>query len=109
MNGQGAFPEYWKTSGGKVASSVVVKWGTDLVSVTGRTKPFAKDYKDVTGLWPTSGAFSTYDAVLVIMDAVKRAGNIENKDAVISALENTHLDGAGYPIEFYPKKRTVSS
>ena len=52
---------------------------------------FAEKYYDTFGRWPEAYAFTAYDSLFLMADAIERAGNLD-PDAMISALEQTDLE-----------------
>jgi len=64
-----------------------------------RVIEFVKAYKAATGKEPDSNAASTYDSVLVIADAIKRANSTDGA-AIAAALRDTDLVGVTGSIGF---------
>jgi ABC-type branched-subunit amino acid transport system substrate-binding protein len=60
---------------------------------------FAKAYKDKFGEAPEVYCDTTYDAVWVVAEAIKKAGKYDGK-AIRDAMETIKLDGASGPISF---------
>jgi ABC-type branched-subunit amino acid transport system substrate-binding protein len=60
---------------------------------------FAKAYKDKFGEPPEVYCDTTYDAVWVVAEAIKKAGTYDGK-AIRDAMETIQLDGASGPISF---------
>ncbi len=54
---------------------------------------FAENYRGVMGRFPEAYAFEAYDTLLLMADAINRAGSLD-PDAIIAAIEATDLDGA---------------
>ncbi|MBI5251469.1 MAG: ABC transporter substrate-binding protein [Desulfomonile tiedjei] len=52
---------------------------------------FISDYKKITNQYPTCWAILSYDSLMILADAVKKAGTID-RDAVAKALESGKFD-----------------
>jgi ABC-type branched-subunit amino acid transport system substrate-binding protein len=57
------------------------------------TRRFEADYREEYDRFPESYALESYDSVLILADAIERAGTLE-PDAIIAALEATDFEGA---------------
>ncbi len=57
------------------------------------TKKFEADYRRQFDRFPESYALEAYDSLLIMADAINRAGSLD-PDAIIAALEDTDLVGA---------------
>lgn len=68
------------------------------VEITDRTIPFYDRFTDEVGEFPTYTA-GTYDAILILADALQRAGTLDT-DAVIKALEATDYVGTSGRVVF---------
>lgn len=94
-----AYPEIWQTTG---EASKYVIWQTPYspkAEFTELTKPFVKAYSAKFGRDPSYVGLHGYDTVLILADAIKRAGSTD-KDAIVKALEETKLLGTRGEITF---------
>ncbi|MGO8988427.1 MAG: ABC transporter substrate-binding protein [bacterium] len=102
-------PGFWKATEGKgeYCLASVVNAGNAPSQATPWTMKFVDAYKKKYGLEPEGyGTSSSYMAVYVLEDAIKRAGSL-NSDAVVAALEKTDLMGVYGRIRFNPKNHQV--
>lgn len=84
--------EYWENvPDGNFA--VVPRIGPWSASASETGLEFAEKYRAVMGRFPEAYAFEAYDSLLIMADAINRAGSLE-PDAIIAALEETDLEGA---------------
>jgi ABC-type branched-subunit amino acid transport system substrate-binding protein len=60
---------------------------------------FALAYSQYTGRWPEAFAFAAYDAMLLLADAVERAGSLQGP-AIVIALENARIQLAAGSYSF---------
>ncbi|HET7410472.1 MAG TPA: ABC transporter substrate-binding protein, partial [Paracoccaceae bacterium] len=72
------------------------------VPITEKTIPFAENFKERYGNYPSYAGYTTYDEVYIIADAIERAGTTE-PDALVEALEKTDYTGTIGQIQFYGK------
>jgi branched-chain amino acid transport system substrate-binding protein len=75
---------------------------TGNVNITKKTQPAYDKLSKMVGKGFFVTAYSVYDAVYVLKEAIERAGTIES-DAVVTELEKTNSIGAMGKIAFYPK------
>ena len=84
--------EYWENvPDGNYA--VVPRIGPWATSATEKGLDFAEKYRAVMGRFPEAYAFEAYDSLVLMADAINRAGSLD-PDAIIAALEETDLEGA---------------
>ncbi|MEZ4864619.1 MAG: ABC transporter substrate-binding protein [Caldilineaceae bacterium] len=70
--------------------TVIAQIGPQPSTVTEMGQRFANKYQQYFQHWPESIAFETYDSLLLVADALRRANSL-NADALIQALETTDL------------------
>lgn len=82
--------QYWQKvpEGTEVVVSKIGPWHSTITDV-GRS--FATRYELAHGHWPESYAFSTYDSVWLMAEAINRANTVESAE-VIHALENIDIE-----------------
>ena len=81
---------YWKHVPNG-AFAVVPRVGPWTSTATKRGLAFADKYRETFGRWPEAYAFTAYDSLYLMADAIERASSLE-ADAVITALEQTNLE-----------------
>jgi branched-chain amino acid transport system substrate-binding protein len=91
--------EFGKIAGADAAEGVVA----DTLGLSPEKNPgaadFVKAYTGEYGTAPDSSASQTYDAVMTLIDAWKRAGSADRK-AIIKAIRKTSFDGVSGHISF---------
>ena len=101
VNTEGGTLRHWQATGGGCEYEVVHGiFGRAKMSP--KTLPLYKKFMDKQKEYLGATA-STYDAVYVLVDAVKRADSLDS-DKVVNALEKTDYVGAMGRISFYPKE-----
>lgn len=94
-----AYPEIWGTTG-EAARYVI--WQTPYspkAEFTDLTKPFVEAFYKKYGRNPSYVGLHGYDTVLILADAIERAGSTD-PNAIIKALEETKLFGTRGEITF---------
>ncbi|WP_019121170.1 ABC transporter substrate-binding protein [Brevibacillus massiliensis] len=94
-----AYPEIWENTG-EAAKYVI--WQAPYhpkAKFTDLTQPMVKAFEEKFGRKPTYAALHAYDCILLLADAITRAGSIES-DKIIQALEETSLTGTRGTISF---------
>jgi ABC-type branched-subunit amino acid transport system substrate-binding protein len=84
--------EYWENVPDG-AYAVVPRIGPWSSSASAVGLEFAEKYRAVMGRFPEAYAFEAYDTLILMADAINRAGSLD-PDAIIAALEATDLEGA---------------
>jgi branched-chain amino acid transport system substrate-binding protein len=98
-----AYPEIWENTG---EASKYIIWQTPYspkATFTDLTKTMVQDFEEKYGRSPSYVALHGYDTVLIIADAIERAGSTD-ADKLIKALEETSLVGTRGTIEFPTEK-----
>lgn len=85
-----AYPEIWETVGQAGQYLVWQALYHPKAKFSELTEPFVNKYKARYGRPPTYVGLEGYDCILVLADAIKRAGSTES-DKLIDALEKTSL------------------
>jgi branched-chain amino acid transport system substrate-binding protein len=98
--------DFWEKTNGKCLSEIVFMYGSYPVDVTPTTRNFWNDYSARFGIVPRYSSGFTYDAVMVLAESFKKAGNTK-ADAVVKALENVSYLGCSGLIEFNKKNHNV--
>lgn len=73
--------------------AVIPRVGPWASSATATGLEFAEKYRAVMGRFPEAYAFEAYDSLMLMADAINRAGSLD-PDAIIAALEDTEYEGA---------------
>ncbi|MRH41197.1 ABC transporter substrate-binding protein [Aquibacillus halophilus] len=94
-----AYPEIWETTG---EASKYVIWQTPYspkAKFTDLTEPMVEAFKEEFDRNPSYVALHGYDTVLILADAIERAGSTD-PDEIIAALEETKLMGTRGEVTF---------
>jgi len=94
-----AYPEIWENTG---EASKYVIWQTPYspkAEFTDLTKKMVQDFEEKYGRNPSYVALHGYDTVLLIAEAIEKAGSTE-PDKIIKALEEVSITGTRGIIEF---------
>lgn len=102
ISSQASTSTFWKDTNGAAEGVITQTGATPDVAITPKTIPFAKAYAAKYGDSPSYVGYAAYDDVMVIADAIKRAGSTK-PDAIVSAMEKTKYEGTVGTIEFYGK------
>jgi branched-chain amino acid transport system substrate-binding protein len=90
---------FWEQTEGRAQAYMTWKHGV-RAPISPKTIPYwdryTKKYGHVPGAYTN---FATYDGVYILVDAIKRAGNL-NSDALVTALEATDYVGVSGRIKF---------
>jgi branched-chain amino acid transport system substrate-binding protein len=89
--------EFWQATAGKANFAATLDTYAE-VEMTPRTIPFIRAFRERYKQSPTYAA-TTYDAVLILRDAIERAGSMDT-DALVASLEKTAYSGTAGNIEF---------
>ncbi len=100
FNNPGLHAEYWKKTGGASISEVNVAWGALIrAKITSKSIPFFDKYVKLFKTTPHGCASTSYDGIMVLADAYRRAGSFKT-EALIKALEQTDMEGTAGRIVF---------
>jgi branched-chain amino acid transport system substrate-binding protein len=93
---------FWKDTNGAASGIVTQSAAAAGAQLSPTTQPFMAEYTKRFGEPPPYTGFTTYDAVNVVAQAVKRAGS-GDADKLVGALENTDYVGTIGRVQFYGK------
>jgi branched-chain amino acid transport system substrate-binding protein len=91
---------FWKDTNGAAAGIITFSVAAESAELTAKTQPFVKEYTKRFGDPPNYTAFTTADAVNVLVQAIKRAGSTD-ADKLVVALEQTDYPGTIGRVQFY--------
>ena len=95
ISSQATSSTFWKDTNGASQGIVFNLQSSPDTPVTPVTVPFAKKYKERYGIDPGYAAYTSYDDVYIIAEAIKRAGGT-GPDKLVTALEQTdHIGTIG--------------
>ncbi len=100
FNDQAQASSFWTKSNGSAEGVITQSAGAPGAAVTAKSVPFNKAYEAAYNTTPAYDAYTSYDALYVIKQAVERAGNTQ-PDALVSALEKTDMVGTIGRVQFY--------
>ncbi|MED1953187.1 ABC transporter substrate-binding protein [Brevibacillus centrosporus] len=98
-----AYPEIWETTGEAAKYLVWQAPYHPKAKFTDLTQPMVKAYEEKNGRKPTYAALHAYDTVLLLADAITRAGSTEPAK-ITKALEEAKLLGTRGTITFPSEK-----
>jgi len=99
-SGQATSGTFWNDTNGAAAGVVTFSVAAAGAELTAKTQPFVNDYIKHFGDAPVLTGFTTYDAVFVLAEAIKRAGSTD-ADQLVAALEKTDYVGTVGRVQFY--------
>jgi branched-chain amino acid transport system substrate-binding protein len=99
-SGQATSGTFWNDTNGAAAGIVTFSVAAAGAELTAKTQPFVNDYIKHFGDAPVLTGFTTYDAVSVLAEAIKRAGSTDG-DQLVAALEKTDYIGTVGRVQFY--------
>jgi branched-chain amino acid transport system substrate-binding protein len=91
---------FWKDTNGAAAGIITFSVAAEGAELTAKTQPFVKEYIRRFGDPPNYTAFTTADAMNVLVQAIKRAGSTD-ADKLVVALEQTDYLGTIGRVQFY--------
>jgi branched-chain amino acid transport system substrate-binding protein len=94
---------FWKDTNGAAAGIITFSVAAESAELTAKTQPFVKEYTKRFGDPPNYTAFTTADAVNVLVQAIKRAGSTD-ADKLVVALEQTDYLGTIGRVQFYGRE-----
>jgi branched-chain amino acid transport system substrate-binding protein len=100
MSSQATAGTFWKDTNGAAAGIVTFSVAADGANLTPKMQPFINDYVKRFGEAPNYTAYTTGDAVNVLVQAIKRAGSTDG-DKLVAALEQTDYVGTIGRVQFY--------
>jgi branched-chain amino acid transport system substrate-binding protein len=99
-SGQATSGTFWNDTNGAAAGVVTFSVAAAGVDLTVKTQPFVNDYVKRYRDAPVLTAFTTFDAVYVLAEAIRRAGSTDG-DKLVPALEKTDYIGTVGRVQFY--------
>ncbi len=103
MNVQAQAGGFWKATNGATEGVITVDLGATKAALTPKTQHFVKAYVKRFGENPAFDAYTTYDAMYVLKQALERAGSTGH-EALVKALEKTSYEGTIGRVAFYGLK-----
>jgi branched-chain amino acid transport system substrate-binding protein len=103
VNAQAGSSAFWQASNGAAQGVITQTSAVPTAALSDKTKPFARAYHKKFHNYPGYTGYTTYDAIYLLKDAIKKAGSTE-ADKIVSALEKTDTTGTIGHIKFYGKK-----
>ncbi|MGO9931170.1 MAG: ABC transporter substrate-binding protein [Steroidobacteraceae bacterium] len=100
MSSQATSGTFWKDTNGAAAGVVTFSVAADGANLTDKMQPFINDYVKRFGEAPNYTAYTTDDAVNVLVLAIQRAGSTDG-DKLVAALEQTDYVGTIGRVQFY--------
>ena len=102
INGQAGSSEFWNATNGATEGVITGSTGIGGAPMTDKTAAFYKAYQKRFNVdEPGYDAYTTYDAMLALEDALKRAGDDTDGDTLVAALEKTDTTGVLGRIAFH--------
>lgn len=104
INGQATSPKFWKRTNGSAEGVLGTTVGANGVPVTPKTPAFYKAFTKRFHQVPAYSAYSEYDAMFTLKNAIERSHSTQ-ASKLVSALEKTNRVGVSWPIQFYGPKQ----
>lgn len=98
-SGQTTSGTFWERTNGAAEGMITGDIATVNASITPKTIPFAKKYIKRYGATPAYTAYSTYDAIYILKNAIERADSTD-ADALVESLEKTDYVGTQGRLKF---------
>jgi branched-chain amino acid transport system substrate-binding protein len=99
-SGQATSGTFWNDTNGAASGIVTISIAAAGAELTAKTQPFVDAYVKRYGGAPVVTGFTTYDAVYVLAEAIRRAGSTD-PDTLVTALEKTDYVGTVGRVQFY--------
>lgn len=103
VNAQAGASTFWAATNGATEGVITETSAVPGEALTGKTEPFTDAYTKRFATTPAYDAYSTYDAVYVLRQAIERAHSTA-PDALVAALEHTDWQGTIGRVQFYGPK-----
>ena len=103
INAQASDSSFWSATNGATEGVITESAGAPGAKVTPKSEPFTKAFMKRFGTAPAYDAYTTYDALHVLAQAVERAHGTQ-ADALVKALEKTNWVGTTGRVAFYGRK-----
>ena len=102
QSSQATTSTFWKDTNGAASGVLTYSAGDPDIALSPKTVPFGQEYIKKYNSTPAYDGYASYDAILVLADAIKRAGSTD-ADKMVAAMEKTDLVGTQGRIKFYGK------
>ncbi len=102
INAQAGSSLFWKATHGATEGVLTGNTSAPGVAITPKTIPFTNAYSKEFGSEPAYSAYSTYDAMYALADAIKREKSTK-PNAIVAGLEKTDMVGTQGRLEFQGK------
>lgn len=99
---QAGTSSFWAASNGAAQGEITGAFGAPGAALTKKSIPFFKNYTKRFGVSPAYAAYTTYDAMYVLKEAIERADSTD-AEALVKSLEKTDYLGTIGRIVFRPK------
>lgn len=99
INAQSGSSVFWKATNGATDGVITGNTSAPGVAITPKTLPFTDAYQKKFGISPAYSAYSTYDAIYALKDAIERAKSTKPL-AIVDALDKTDMVGTQGQIAF---------
>ncbi|MGC9270538.1 ABC transporter substrate-binding protein [Acidiphilium sp.] len=99
INAQAGSSVFWKATNGATEGVITGNTSAPGVAITAKTLPFTDAYQKKFGISPAYSAYSTFDAIYALADAIKRA-HATTPLAIVDALDKTDMVGTQGQIAF---------
>ncbi len=99
VSGQAGASTFWGATNGATEGVITVSAGAPGGTVTNKSVPFQDAYRKKFGSEPAFDAYSTYDAIYLLKNAIE-AAHSNNGDKLVQALEKTHYTGTWGTVRF---------
>lgn len=101
INGQAGSSKFWQATNGETDGVITGSPGLLGAALTDKTPAFFKAYTQRFGVAePAYDAYTTFDAMYALKDAIARAGSTR-ADALVKALEQTDMTGVLGHVAFH--------
>jgi len=102
VSAQAGASTFWDATNGATEGVVTESAGAPGGKVTAKSVPFQDAYRKKFGGEPAYDAYSTYDSIYFLKNAIERAGST-NGAKLVSALEKTDYTGTWGTVKFHGK------
>jgi branched-chain amino acid transport system substrate-binding protein len=95
--------KFWSQTNGAAQGVITQTYGSALAKLTHKTRPFSKTFYKKFHVTPAYDAYTTYDSLFVLRNAIGRADSTK-ADAIVKQLEKTNYVGTIGRVQFYGRK-----
>lgn len=97
---QAGASSFWKSTNGAAEDTITGNVAANGAALTPKTIPFIQKYEKRFGESPAYNAYSTYDALYILKNAIERAHSTQ-ANALVKSLEKTNYVGVQGREQFY--------